>query len=136
MKCADNPRFAKAMDVATGKPPKSDPGPVAAPPPVATTPACNCSPGDPLCSCAPSASPAPSGSGGPVGVQECDDYITKMEACMAKMGPQAKSASDQAMKQTRDAWRQAAAGGQAAKDALKTGCKAAMEALSKNPSCK
>ena len=69
-----------------------------------------------------------------IGVQACDDYITKMEACMGKMDPAAKTATETSFKQTRDAWKAAAAQGGAAKDALKQGCEAAVAAIP--PTCK
>jgi hypothetical protein len=72
-------------------------------------------------------------AGDKIGIQECDDYITKMEACMAK-DPATKTASEAGFKQTRDAWKAAAAQGGAAKDALKQGCTAALQAIP--PTCK
>lgn len=72
--------------------------------------------------------------GDKIGIQACDDYITKMEACLGKMDPAAKAATEQSFKQTRDAWKAAAAQGGAAKDALKQGCEAAVAAIP--PTCK
>lgn len=72
-------------------------------------------------------------AGDKVGIQACDDYITKMEACMAKDAT-TKAAMEQSFKTTRDAWKQAAAQGGAAKDALKQGCDAALAAIP--PTCK
>lgn len=72
--------------------------------------------------------------GDKIGIQACDDYITKMEACLGKMDPAAKTATEASFKQTRDAWKAAAAQGGAAKDALKQGCEAAVAAIP--PNCK
>lgn len=72
--------------------------------------------------------------GDKIGIQACDDYITKMEACLGKMDPAAKAATETSFKQTRDAWKAAAAQGGAAKDALKQGCEAAVAAIP--PTCK
>lgn len=72
--------------------------------------------------------------GDKIGIAACDDYITKMEACLGKMDPAAKAATEQSFKQTRDAWKAAAAQGGAAKDALKQGCEAAVAAIP--PTCK
>ncbi len=74
-------------------------------------------------------------SGDKIGVQECDDYMAKMKACMDKMPAAAKGAQEQAFKTTTDAWKQAAST-PAGKDGLKTGCKAALDALAQNPMCK
>src|SRR5688572_21067022 len=74
-------------------------------------------------------------SGDSVGVAECDDYLTKMEACLGKMPAEAKAAQEQAFKQSREAWKQAAATPQG-KDGLKTTCKASLDALAQNPMCK
>ena len=83
----------------------------------------------------PEAAAAPAAGGGDVGVQECDDYIKKMEACMGKMPAEAKAAMEQGFKQSKDAWTQAAATPQG-KEGLKTACKAALDALANNPACK
>ena|SRR5688572_22174059 len=74
-------------------------------------------------------------SGDSVGVAECDDYLKKMEACLGKMPAEAKAAQEQAFKQSRDAWKQAAATPQG-KEGLKTTCKASLDALAQNPMCK
>jgi hypothetical protein len=72
--------------------------------------------------------------GDKIGIEACDKYISTMEACLSKMDPAAKAATEQSFKQTRDAWKQAAAQGGAAKDALKQGCEAAVAAIP--PTCK
>ncbi len=75
------------------------------------------------------------GSGGSVGVPECDQYLTKMEACISKMPPSAQDSMRQSLKQSREAWAKAAAIGPAAMDGLKTGCQSALDSLSKMPMC-
>jgi hypothetical protein len=74
-------------------------------------------------------------AGDSVGVAECDEYLTKMEACLGKMPAEAKAAQEQAFKQSREAWKQAAATPQG-KEGLKTTCKASLDALAQNPMCK
>ena len=74
---------------------------------------------------------AKAGGGDSVGVQECDDYIKKMDACFAKDAT-TKAAMEPSFKQMRDSWKQAAQAGGAAKDALKTGCKAALDGIPAN----
>jgi hypothetical protein len=72
---------------------------------------------------------------GAIGVAECDEYIKKFDACLAKMPAAAKPAQEQASKQLRDGWKAAAATPQG-KEGLKTGCKAALDSLAQNPMCK
>jgi hypothetical protein len=74
-------------------------------------------------------------AGDKIGVAECDDYFTKLDACMGKMPAAGKAAFEQSRKQNHDAWKQAASTPQG-KEGLKTGCKAALDALAQNPSCK
>src|SRR5215472_6101211 len=62
------------------------------------------------------------GASAGTGVQECDDYITKYEACISKMDPMAKAAAEPAFKAQRDSFKQAA-GTPEAKAQLKTTCK-------------
>jgi hypothetical protein len=74
-------------------------------------------------------------SGDSIGVAECDDYFKKLDACMGKMPAAGKAAFEQSRKQNHDAWKAAAATPQG-KEGLKTGCKAAVDALAQNPACK
>jgi hypothetical protein len=67
-------------------------------------------------------------AGGDIGVKECDDYIAKYSACIAKMAPEAKTAMEGAFKQTKDAWKQAAATPEG-KTGLANACKAASDAI-------
>ena len=62
-------------------------------------------------------------SGDKVGVPECDEYLTKMEACLAKLPAVAKDQYEKAFEQTRTAWRNAASTPQG-KAGLAQGCKA------------
>jgi hypothetical protein len=71
-------------------------------------------------------------SGDAIGVAECDEYFKKMEECFSKT-PAMKAAMGDAMKQNKDAWKQAAATPQG-KESLKTTCKAATDAIAQ--SCK
>jgi len=68
--------------------------------------------------------------GDKIGIQACDDYISKMEACFAK-DPATKAAAEPGLKAQRDGWKQAAA---AAKEQTETACKAALANLP--PNCK
>jgi hypothetical protein len=74
-------------------------------------------------------------SGGEIGVAECDEYVTKMRACLEKMPAEAKAATQQGFEQSITAWKQAASN-EAAKAGLATGCKSALDALAQNPVCK
>jgi hypothetical protein len=60
-------------------------------------------------------------------VPECDDYITKYEACITGKVPEAARAQfNSSLKQLRDSWRQAASTPQG-KAGLAQGCKMATE---------
>ncbi len=74
-------------------------------------------------------------SGDKIGVAECDDYITKYEACIGKVPAAGKPAMEQAFKAQRDAFKQAASTPEG-KAALKTQCKTALDTLAQNPACK
>jgi hypothetical protein len=74
------------------------------------------------------------GSGDKIGIQECDEYIAKMESCISKAAPEAKGALEQGLKASRDAWKASASG--PGKDTLKTTCKTMLDALAQNPVCK
>lgn len=71
---------------------------------------------------APAPAPAPAASADLVGVAECDDYLTKYEACLTGKVPEsARAALQQSLDATRAGWKQAAAtpGG---RDGLKSAC--------------
>ena len=62
-----------------------------------------------------------------VGVPECDEYITKWEACVNSKVPEAQRATfKSSFETTRKAWKDAAANPQG-KAALATGCKQALD---------
>jgi len=71
--------------------------------------------------------------GGEIGVKECDDYIKMWNDCYKD--PAAKSAAQPGLDAMTKAWKDAAAQGGAAKDALATGCKQAMDTFPKD-ACK
>ena len=75
------------------------------------------------------------GGGDSIGVPECDDYVSKMRACLDKMPAEAKGASQGAFEQSISAWKQAASN-EASKAGLATACKAALDAIAQNPMCK
>ena len=75
------------------------------------------------------------GTGGEIGVAECDEYVTKMRACLDKMPAEAKAASQSGFEQSINAWKQAASN-EAAKPGLASACKSALDALAQNPVCK
>lgn len=64
-----------------------------------------------------------------IGVQACDDYIGKMDACMAKMTEDEKRAMQSGFKDTREAWKQAAAKGGTEKERLQPICEAALASM-------
>lgn len=67
-------------------------------------------------------------SSGGIGVAECDDYLTRYEACVSSKVPaEARAALEQSLTQMRDAWR-AAAATDAGKQGLAAACKQAHEA--------
>ena len=70
-----------------------------------------------------------------VGVPECDDYLKKMEACIATMPPETKAAQEQAFKQSRETWKKTAET-EAGKQGLQATCKASLDAYTNNPMCK
>ena len=61
-----------------------------------------------------------------IGIQACDDYIAKMDACLPKLSANEKTAME-SFKDTREAWKAAAAKGGAEKDRLKPACEAALD---------
>jgi hypothetical protein len=62
-----------------------------------------------------------------IGIAECDTFVAAYRACVEKMPEAARGPAGDGLKQMVDAWKQAAAQGDAAKDALKTGCKSALD---------
>jgi hypothetical protein len=73
------------------------------------------------------------GGEGEIGVKECDDYIKTWKDCYKD--PAAKAAAQPGLDAMTKAWKDAAAQGGAAKDALKTGCKQALDTFPKD-ACK
>lgn len=71
-------------------------------------------------------------SAGSIGVPECDAYLTKYEACIAKMSGPAKMVAEPALKIQRDSFKQSAAT-PAGKASLANTCKQSMESI--KPSC-
>jgi hypothetical protein len=58
----------------------------------------------------PAATPTPSASSAAIGVAQCDDYLTKYEACLTGKVPEsARAALKQSLDATRAGWVQAAA---------------------------
>ena len=74
-------------------------------------------------------------AGGVIGVAECDEYITKYTACIAKMPAAAKPTAEAGFKAQVDAWK-TMAGTADGKTTLKTMCKPTLDALATNPLCK
>jgi type IV secretory pathway TrbL component len=75
------------------------------------------------------------GGAGATGVAECDEYLAKYPACIAKMPAAGKAAAEAGFKVQSDAWKAAAATPEG-KAALKANCKATLDALASNPMCK
>jgi len=71
---------------------------------------------------------AAAGGGETIGVAECDEYVTKYEACIGKMPEAARAAAGDAFKQQRAAFKQAASTPEG-KTAIASSCKQAMEAI-------
>jgi hypothetical protein len=74
-------------------------------------------------------------AGDKIGVSECDEYVTKYEACIKKAGGPAAAAAEPGLKAQRDAFKQSAATPEG-KAALKTSCKSMLDGLATNPMCK
>ena len=99
------------------------PAPAPASPAPSSTPAQPSSP-PPAATPAPASTPAAT-AGASIGVPECDEYLTKYEACLSGKVPE--SAREQlrtGLEQTRNAWRSAAAN-EATKASLGAACKQA-----------
>lgn len=80
------------------------------------------SPSDAPAASAPPPPSAPAPSANSVGVAECDDFLTKYEACLADHVPEsARAALQQSLNATRAGWVQAAAT-PAGRDSLKAAC--------------
>ena len=74
--------------------------------------------------------------GDKIGVKECDEYMDLFKKCIDKVPAEGKDAMQQGYDASVKAWKDAAAQGGAAKDALAQGCKAALDAMAQNPACK
>jgi hypothetical protein len=74
-------------------------------------------------------------AGGPVGVKECDDYFTRMEACLPKLPEQARGPVSVALGKQRTGFRQAAStpNGQVS---LAATCKVLLTNVENAPACK
>jgi hypothetical protein len=77
-------------------------------------------------SSAPAATTPQATTAAELGVAECDDYMKKYMACIARMPAAAQNAAKATLDQTRDAWKQTASN-EAAKPALAASCRAATE---------
>jgi hypothetical protein len=75
------------------------------------------------------------GAGGAIGVPECDEYLDRFAACLAKMPPPAQDAVLEGLVAMRRAWAEAATTPEG-RTGLATGCRAALDALTSNPACK
>lgn len=76
----------------------------------------------------PPAATPPAATASAIGIPECDNYLTKYEACVAGKVPEAaRDALRQSLEQTRTAWRSAAAN-DATKASLGAACTQAHEA--------
>ena len=114
----------EATPTATTAPAATPAEPTPAPAPTDTTAA----PADPTAAAtdtmAPaetSATTAPASTAEPLGVPECDDYLTKYEACLAAHVPaESRDALRQSLDATRAGWAQAIAAG--GKDQLAAAC--------------
>jgi DNA-binding FadR family transcriptional regulator len=71
-------------------------------------------------------SPTTTAAGEKIGVPECDEYLAKYEACLAKLPAAAKEQYDKAFEQVRKSWQTAASTPQG-KAGLAAGCKQATE---------
>jgi hypothetical protein len=74
-------------------------------------------------------------AGGAIGVKECDDYFTRMEACLPKLAEQARGPVSVALGKQRTGFRQAAStpNGQVS---LAATCKVLLTNVDNIPACK
>lgn len=76
----------------------------------------------------PAATPPAATAGAPIGIPECDNYLSKYEACLAGKVPEAaREQMRTGLEQTRNAWRTAASN-EATKASLGAACTQAHEA--------
>jgi hypothetical protein len=59
----------------------------------------------------------------PIGIEECDKLIAAYRACAEKMPEAARGPATRGLEQMVTAWKRAAGGSNAAKDALRAGCR-------------
>jgi hypothetical protein len=78
---------------------------------------------------------AKAASGGGSLPQACNDYFTKLDACLGKLPDAAKGAMEASKKTNKDAW-EAMSKDAAQKAALENVCKQSVDALAANPACK
>ena len=76
------------------------------------------------------AAPPPAAEGGSIGVKPCDDYLSKMERCVAKLSPESQEALRAGMEKSRNAWR-TSAGTADGKKTLEVACQQALDAAKK-----
>jgi hypothetical protein len=87
-----------------------------------------CQQSSPPATTAAPAKPAAVATADSVGIPECDDYLTKYQACVESKVPEAaRGALKQSIDQTRAAWR-IAAGNPGGKEGLAAACKQARDA--------
>lgn len=70
-----------------------------------------------------------------VGVAECDDYITKLAACIPKSPSEQRPTLEAGMKASKAAWQAAAAAPDQDKDILRRQCKTMLDSLQTMPAC-
>ena len=83
----------------------------------------------------PATSTTTASAGDKIGVPECDDFIAKYEACVAKAPEVARAQFQSAVKQWRDSWKKMA-DNPATKGSLAAACKAAKEQQEASPALK
>lgn len=71
-----------------------------------------------------------------VEVAECDEYLAKFAACVAKAPSDDRPAMEAGMKASKAAWKAAAAASDQDKDVLRRQCKTMLDSLATLPSCK
>jgi hypothetical protein len=95
--------------------------------------ACDKKPSDGAAGAASGSAASAPAAAGATGIQECDDYIAKISACMSK-DPKLKEEAEAQFKAQVDGWKQGAAHD---KDATRALCKTALQFVGTTyPSCK
>lgn len=83
----------------------------------------------------PAATAPPPAKPSVTGVADCDTYLERAEACVAKVPEASRPILEKAINDQKEGFKQLAANPDA-KDTLATSCKQLLDGIAKNPLCK